>query len=51
MGKYQIIIQPTAEIDLSKHKKFGDIASIQKILKILQELRDTPILEREIPKL
>jgi len=42
MGKYQVIIQPTAEIDLSRHKKFGDIASIKKILKILQEVSDTP---------
>nr|WP_315155381.1 Txe/YoeB family addiction module toxin [uncultured Flavobacterium sp.] len=42
MGKYQIIIKATAEKDLSKHKKSGDLASIKKIIKILNELKDHP---------
>ena len=42
MGKYQVIIKPTAEKDLSNNKKSGDVSSIKKILKILDELRDHP---------
>ncbi|MGL5111765.1 MAG: Txe/YoeB family addiction module toxin [Flavobacterium sp.] len=42
MGKYQVIIKATAEKDLSKHKKSGDLASIKKIIKILNELKDHP---------
>ena len=42
MGKYQIIIKATAEKDLSKHKKSGDLASKKKIIKILNELKDHP---------
>ena len=42
MGKYQVIIKPTAEKDLSLHKKSGDAASIKKILKILNELENHP---------
>ena len=42
MGKYQVIIKQTAEKDLSKHKIFGDVASIKKILRILNELKDHP---------
>ncbi|CAM2910876.1 toxin YoeB [Flavobacterium succinicans] len=42
MGKYQVIIKATAEKDLSNHKKSGDLASIKKIIKILNELKDHP---------
>ena len=42
MGKYQVIIKATAEKDLSKHKKSGDKASIKKILKILNVLKEHP---------
>jgi toxin YoeB len=42
MGKYQVIIKPTAEKDLLAHKKSGDPASIKKILKILNELTEHP---------
>ncbi|WP_396191980.1 Txe/YoeB family addiction module toxin [Flavobacterium sp.] len=42
MGKYQVIIKATAEKDLSKHKKSGDKASIKKIFKILNELKEHP---------
>ena len=42
MGKYQVIIKATAEKDLSKHKKSGNKASIKKILKILNELKEHP---------
>ena len=43
MGKYRVIIKPTAEKDLSKHKKAGSISSIKKILKILAELQEHPM--------
>jgi len=42
MGKYQVIIKPTAENDFSKHKKIGNSASIKKILTILSELQEHP---------
>ena len=42
MGKYKVIIKPTAEKDLLKHKKSGEISSIKKILKILNELQEHP---------
>jgi toxin YoeB len=42
MGKYQVIIKATAEKDFSKHKKSGDIPSINRILKILNELKEHP---------
>ncbi len=43
MGNYQVIINVTAEKDLSKHKKSGNSASIKKILKILNELKKHPL--------
>ncbi|SHF92684.1 toxin YoeB [Flavobacterium micromati] len=42
MGKYKVIIKPTAEKDLLNHKKSGAISSIKKILKILNELQEHP---------
>ena len=42
MGQYKVIIKQTAERDLIKHKKSGDVASIKKIIKILTELQDHP---------
>ena len=42
MGKYKVIIQPTAELDLSKHKKAGNVATIKKIIQILKELQEHP---------
>ena len=42
MGKYQVIIKTTAESDFSKHTKSGNTASIKKIIKILNELREHP---------
>ena len=42
MGKYKVIIKPTAEKDLLKHKKSGEISSIKKILKILNQLQEHP---------
>ncbi|MFY8188886.1 MAG: Txe/YoeB family addiction module toxin [Flavobacterium sp.] len=36
------MIQPTAELDLSKHKKAGDVATIKKIIQILKELQEHP---------
>jgi toxin YoeB len=42
MGKYQVIIKTTAEEDFAFHKKSGNTASIKKILKILNELKEHP---------
>lgn len=42
MGKYKVIINATAEKDLSKQKKAGDKATIKKILTILDELKEHP---------
>lgn len=42
MGKYKVEIQPTAEKDLSKHKKSGNKATQLKIIKILDELKEHP---------
>lgn len=42
MGQYRVEIQPTAEKDFSKHKKAGNKGTIQKIIKILDELSEHP---------
>jgi len=42
MGNYQVIIKKSAEEDFSKHNKAGNKASITKILKILNELKEHP---------
>lgn len=42
MGKYKVIIQPAAEKDFSKHKKFGNKTTITRIITILNELQIHP---------
>ena len=42
MGKFRLKIEPKASLDLAKHKKSGNQASIKKITKILVELSETP---------
>ncbi len=42
MGKYIVIIKPTAEKDLKKHKKSGNKSVKRKIIKILKELETQP---------
>lgn len=42
MGKYKIVLQPTAEKDLLKHKKSGNAASIKKITLLLNDLENHP---------
>lgn len=42
MGKYKIVLQPTAEKDLIKHKKSGNKVIIKKIITILNELTEDP---------
>ncbi len=42
MGKFKVIINLTAEKDLSQHKKAGNKASIKKIFTILNELQEHP---------
>jgi toxin YoeB len=42
MGKFRLKIEELAELDLKKHYKSGNQASIKKIGKILKELSETP---------
>jgi toxin YoeB len=42
MGKFRLKIEELAELDLKKHYKSGNQASIKKIAKILKELSETP---------
>ena len=42
MGKFRLKIEPKASLEIEKHKKSGNQASIKKIAKILIELSETP---------
>ena len=42
MGHYTIIVKDTAKIDFEKHKKSGNKSMINKITKIIEELRIHP---------
>jgi toxin YoeB len=42
MGNYRVIIKKTAEKDLAKHKKSGNLKSLVKISKIIKELQLHP---------
>lgn len=42
MGKYQIEISESAKIDLLKHKKSGNKATLKKIDQLISELREHP---------
>lgn len=42
MAKYKVIIRPTAEKDLSKHKKIGNKATLRKITSIFEDLENNP---------
>ena len=42
MGKFRIEIEPSASLDIAKHKKSGNQSTIKKIAKILIELFETP---------
>ncbi|NBX80423.1 MAG: Txe/YoeB family addiction module toxin [Flavobacteriales bacterium] len=42
MAKYQIVLKPNAEKDLSKHKKAGNQATIKKINSIFRDLEEHP---------
>jgi len=42
MGKYKVIIKPTAKRDIAKHKKSGNKSVKRKIIKILDELQEHP---------
>ena len=42
MGKFRIEIEPSASLDLAKHKKAGNQSTIKKTAKILLELTETP---------
>lgn len=42
MAKYKIIIRPTAEKDLQKHKKAGNQATIKKITSIFKDFETHP---------
>ena len=42
MAKYKIVLKPTAEKDLLKHKKSGNVASIKKITALFNDLESHP---------
>jgi toxin YoeB len=42
MGKFRLKIEPKASLEITKHIKSGNQASIKKIAKILVELSETP---------
>ncbi|MCI4444054.1 MAG: Txe/YoeB family addiction module toxin [Lentimicrobium sp.] len=42
MGKFRLKIEPKASLEIAKHKKSGNQASIKRIAKILVELSETP---------
>ncbi len=42
MGKFRVEIIPEAKIEISKHLKSGNQASIKKLGKILEELTEKP---------
>jgi len=42
MGKFRLKIEPKASLEIAKHKKSDNQASIKKIAKILVELSETP---------
>jgi toxin YoeB len=42
MGKFRLKIEPKASLDIAKHKKSGNLATIKRIAKILVELSETP---------
>ena len=42
MGKFRLKIEPKARLDIAKHKKSGNQATIKRIAKILVELSETP---------
>jgi toxin YoeB len=42
MGKFRLKIEPRAGLDIAKHKKSGNQASIKRIAKILVELSEYP---------
>lgn len=44
MGKYKIIIKPTAIKDLERHKKIGKKSDLKKISSILSDLENHPFI-------
>lgn len=44
MGKFRIKIEPRADLEIAKHIKSGNQASIKRIAKILIELSETPFV-------
>ena len=42
MGKFIVIIEPTAKVEIKSHLKSGNKAIIKKIEKIILELTETP---------
>lgn len=42
MGKFRLKIEPKASLEIAKHIKSGNQASIKRIAKILLELSETP---------
>jgi len=44
MGKFEVIIEPSAKIEIQQHLKSGNKAIIKKLEKIIVELTETPYL-------
>lgn len=44
MGKFRLKIEPRADLEIAKHIKSGNQASIKRIAKILIELSETPFV-------
>ena len=44
MGKFRIKIEPRVDLEIAKHIKSGNQASIKRIAKILIELSETPFV-------
>ncbi|WP_396177104.1 Txe/YoeB family addiction module toxin [Flavobacterium sp.] len=42
MGKYTVVIEPLAQVEIIRHHKSGNKAVIKKLEKILLELTETP---------
>jgi len=42
MGKFEVIIEPSAKIEIQQHLKSGNKAIIKKLEKIIVELTETP---------
>jgi toxin YoeB len=50
MGKFVVIIEPTAKVEIKFHLKSGNRAFIKKIEKIILELTESPFTGTQNPE-